>query len=331
MKKRFAKRAAIALSLLMTAAAAAGCSGGGKYPSKDIQFYINADAGGGTDGICRKVTQMIEANNKDIKFYMVNKPGASDSVGPSLTMDAKPDGYTICNVNYGSVVTAVYNQVVENYSMDRLKPIAMLTEESDAMVVSKDAPFKTFEEMIDYAKANPKKIRVADQGIGSRVYLILNKIEEQYGVEFNKISYVSSAPQREALLSGEVDVAMSSLGDFNSILTSGDATGMVEFSSVRNAAYPDVPTCLELGMDDSYVSGSFIYIAAPAETPDEIISTLEGAFKTVVESDEFKTWTESVGVTPHFRPASELNQFVAELQEKDFAALDELKAEGILK
>lgn len=331
MRKSTKKLAALVLGLSVVAGLVTGCKKSDTYPSKDIQFYISADAGGGTDSITRKVTQVIESQNENMKFYMVNKPGSNDSVAASLTMDAKPDGYTVCNVNYGSVVTAVYNQVVENYSMDRLKPIAMVTEESDSMVVSKDAPFKTFDEMIEYAKANPKKVRVGDQGIGSRVYLILNKIEEQYGVEFNKISYVSSAPEREALLSGEVDVVMSSLGDFNSILTSGDAYGIVEFSSERNAAYPDVPTCLELGMDESYLSGSFIFIAAPKDTPDEIVATLQDAFQKAVESDEFVEWTKSVGVTPHYMPSSELNGFIKNLQEKDFKALDELKEQGILK
>ncbi|MDD3251668.1 MAG: tripartite tricarboxylate transporter substrate binding protein [Lachnospiraceae bacterium] len=330
MKKSVLKRG-LALALgCMLITGMTGCSTSKEYPSKDIQFYISADAGGGTDGITRKVTQIIEANT-DAKFYMVNKPGVNDAVAASLCMDAKADGYTICNVNYGSTVTAVYNQVIENYSMDRLKPIALVTEESDAIMVRKGAPFTTFEEMIEYAKANPGQVKVADQGIGSRVYLLITKLEEKYGVEFNKISYSSSAPQREAMLSSEVDVAVTSLGDFTSLLTTGDATGICEFSSVRNAAYPDVPTCIELGMEESFLSGSFIFIAAPAETPDEIVQYLQDAFQQAVESDEFKEWTATVGVTPHYLSAADLKQFIADLQEKDFKALDELKAQGLLQ
>lgn len=317
----------IVLALTLVVGIMSGC-GGGEYPSSDIQFYVNADAGGGTDSICRQLAQMVEADT-GAKFYLVNKPGVADSVGPSLCMDAKPDGYTICNVNYGSVVTAVYQEVVENYTMDRLKPIALLTEESDSIVASKNAPFNTFEGMIDYAKANPGTLRVGDQGIGSRVFLLLNMIEKEFGVTFNKISYSSSAPQREALLSGEVDVILSSLGDFNSIIQSGDGVPLIEFSSVRNAAYPDVPTCIELGLSENYLSGSFIYLAAPAETPDEIITYLQNGFQKAVESEEFQAWTKSVGVTPHFMPGTEIGAFIKRIQDKDFAALDELKAQGL--
>jgi len=327
MKKRAAAAAVLALALV--AGLSAGCAKKNTYPSKDIQFYVNADAGGGTDSICRKITQIVEKDGK-VKFYLVNKPGVADSVGPSLCMDAQPDGYTMCNVNYGSVISAVYNKVVDNYSMDRLTPIGMISQESDSIVVDKDAPYKTFQEFIDYAKAHPGEIRVGDQGIGSRVYLILTMLEQDYGIKFNKISYSSSAPQREALLSGEVDVILSSLGDFNSLLESGEGIGIVEFSSVQNAAYPDVPTAKDLGLDDKYQSSSFIYLAVPAKTPDEIVTYLKDTFKKAAESEEYISWITSIGVTPRWVPGEEVVDFVKNLQEKDFKALDELKAQGLL-
>lgn len=319
----------LALALTLICALFAGCSQDKPYPSGDIQFYVSADAGGGTDSICRKITQIIE-DGSDATFYLVNKPGVMDAVAPSLVMDAKADGYTIGNINYGGVVNAEYQQVVNNYKIDRLKFVSLVTEESDAVMISKDAPFTTFEEMIEYAKANPGKVRIADQGIGSRVYLLILKMEEVFGVEFNKISYSSSAPQREAMLNGEVDAAVTSLGDFAALLESGDAIGVCEFSSTRNLAYSDVPTCLELGMTEDMLSGSFLAITVPAETPDEVVTYLEGVFKTAVESQEFIDWTATVGITAHYMNSAELTEFVKNLQEKDFKALDELKAQGLI-
>ena len=172
----------LALALTLICALFAGCSQDKPYPSGDIQFYVSADAGGGTDSICRKITQIIE-DGSDATFYLVNKPGVMDAVAPSLVMDAKADGYTIGNINYGGVVNAEYQQVVNNYKIDRLKFVSLVTEESDAVMISKNAPFTTFEEMIEYAKANPGKVRIADQGIGSRVYLLILKMEEVFGVE----------------------------------------------------------------------------------------------------------------------------------------------------
>lgn len=321
----------LTLVLLLVVTLFAGCSSSSaEYPTKDIQFYISGDAGGGADSICRKITQIIEDNNENISFYMVNKAGVADSVASSLTMDADPDGYTICGIPYGAVISAVYQEVVENFSMDRLTPIAFVTEEANAFVVSKDAPYATWDEMIAYAKDHPGEIKLGDIGVGTHVYIIVTKIEQEFGISFNKISYSSSAPQREALLSGEVDIIVSSLGDFAPVLDSGDGIGICEFSTARNAAYPDVPTCLELGMSEDFLSGSFMYVAAPAGTPEDVIDTLEAAFEEAVLSDEFSEWTTSIGVTPVFKTSEEIVDYVADLQEREFAALDALAAEGLI-
>lgn len=298
------------------------------YPSKDIQFYVSSGAGGGTDSICRKICQLAEPALKG-SFYLVNKPGVNDSVAPNLVMNASADGYTIGNISYGGVVTAVYQNNITGYSLDKIRPIVLVTEEYDAVMVSKNSPFKTFDEFIKAAKANPGQIKVADQGVGSRVYLLVRKIEKAFGVEFNKISYSGSAPQREAMLNGEVDAAVTSLGDFAPLLKSGDAIGIVEFSNIQNATYTTVPTASSLGLDDSFLSSSFLGIIAPAGITDEQAATLEAVFKAAIESKEFKDWTATVGITAHYLGSKDFQAFMKAKQERDFVALDGLKKEGI--
>lgn len=319
------------LGALMLAAGALFAQGGAeeKYPSKDIQFIVSSGAGGGTDTIVRKITSMVE---KDLgtTFFVVNKPGASDSIGPNAIMSSKPDGYTIGNLTYGSAIQGVYNQVVKGYSMDKLRFISMVTEESDAFMVSKNAPFRTFEEFIAYAKAHPGEVTVADQGIGSRVYLVVRGIENKYGVEFKKLSYSSSAPQREAMLNGEVQVACTSLGDFAPLLKSGDCFGMVEFSENGNLAYPDVPSAKALGMGPESYSSSFLCIAAPAGIADAQAAVLEAAFKKNVESKEFVDWTVTIGVTAHYMSGADTAAFIKDLQDRSFPQLDELKKQGLI-
>lgn len=105
----------------------------------------------------------------------------------------------------------------------------------------------------------------------------------------------------------------------------------MEFSSQRNPTYPDVPTALELGMDKSFLSGSFLAIVVPEKTSDEVVNYLNDAFKEAVESNDFKEWTKTVGVTAHYMGPKEVEAYVKDMQKKDFKALDELKAQGILK
>ena len=299
------------------------------YPSKDIEFIVSSGAGGGTDAISRKVSQLAE---KDLggAIYFVNKPGADDAVGPNLLMGAKPDGYTIGNLNYGSIINAPFTGLIKGYDLAKVRFFALITQEPDALMVGKNSAFKTFDAFIAAAKANPGKLRIADQGIGSRVHLLALKIQDQYGVKFNLISYQGSAPQREAILNGEVDAAITSLGDFAPILNSGDAIGVIEFSTVRNAGYPTVPTSKELGLADTLLSGSFLTLAAPAGTPDDVIAKLVDAFGKAAKSKEFADWAATVGVTPDFRSGAELKTFLDDKIVGETKALKALKDAGII-
>ena len=300
-----------------------------EYPSKDIEFIVSSGAGGGTDAISRKVSQLAE-KELGVAIYFVNKPGADDAVGPNLLMGAKANGYTIGNLNYGSIINAPFTGLIKGYDLAKLQIFALITQEPDAIMVGKNSPYQTFDALIAAAKANPGQIRVADQGIGSRVNLLALKIQDMYDVQFNLISYQSSAPQREAILNGEVDAAITSLGDFAPLLMSGDAVGIIEFSTKRNGGFPTVPTSKELGLDESLLSGSFLTVAAPAGTPEDAIAKLVSAFEAAATSKEFSDWAATVGVSPDFRGGSGLKTFLDNKIAGETAALQALKDQGII-
>lgn len=324
------KSVIVLLVCLMLASTALFAEGAPEaYPSKDIQFIVSSGAGGGTDSISRKVSQLAE-KELGASVYFVNKPGADDAVGPNLLMGAKADGYTIGNLNYGAVINAPFTGLIKGYDLNKIQFVALITQEPDAIMVGKNSPYKTFDALIAGAKANPGKLKVADQGIGSRVNLLALKIQEIYGVSFNLISYQGSAPQREAILNGEVDAAITSLGDFAPILSSGDAVGVIEFSTKTNAGYPTVPTSKSLGMDDSLLSGSFLTLAVPAGTPADVVAKLEKAYGAATTSKEFGDWCATVGVSPDFKSGSELKAFIDGKIEGETKALKALKAAGII-
>lgn len=299
------------------------------YPSRDIEVVINAGAGGGTDTIMRKIISLAE-RELPVSMFSVNKPGAASATGPNDVMNSKPDGYTIGNLNYGSVINAVWEELIPGYELDKLNFIALITQEDDAIMTSPDAPFQTFEAFIEAARQSPGEIRVADQGIGSRVYLQMLRIEEMFGVEFNKISYAQggSAAQREALINGEVDAAITSLGDFAPLLQSGDAVGIVEFSSGANPAY-NVPTITELG-HEGLLSGSFITLAVPADTPADRVKVLEAALYRAHQSSDFQSWLAGIGVAGPWLGDTEVESFIEEVQSREFAFLNRLREQGIL-
>jgi tripartite-type tricarboxylate transporter receptor subunit TctC len=318
------------LMIAVSVAVFANAAGENKYPAKDIQFIVSSSAGGGTDAICRKIGQLAEKQLGG-SFYMVNKPGVDDTVGPNFVMLSKPDGYTIGSITYGPIVQGVYQNVIAGFDTKKLDYIALITEEADALVVSAKSPYKTLNELIAAAKANPGQIPISENGIGNKTTLLLTMLENKYGVKFKHLSYPNSAPQRESILNGETIGGVSSLGDFAPLIQAGQARGLVEFSSVRNVAFPDVPTSIELGMEPVMLfSRSFVAVCAPKGMPPESIQALEAAFEKAVTSKEFIDWTTSIGVTQHFLKGEELRKYIDDCQTNNFKIMDDFKEQGLL-
>lgn len=321
MKRRTLLVAAAALALSPTLALA-------DFPERDIRVIVPWGAGGGTDGIVRKVTTLAEGNLDGAAMYVENIEGGVSATGIGQVMSAKADGYTIGALTYDSVVTVPWQGMLPSYKMEKLKLIARITSEADAIIVDAESPYQTLNDLIEAAKADPGKIRVAVQNLGGRVHLTLLQLQSMTDAKFKIVSYPGgAAPQKEALLSDEVDVLLTSLGDFASLIEDGTVRGVVEFSDTRNPTY-DVPTAPEEGVD--LLNGSFIVLAAPASTPDDVVAKLEAAYKAAYDSDEFQSWLGTIGVTPAWIGAAEVTTWADDTAQGLFKEMDALVEQGIL-
>lgn len=298
------------------------------YPERDIRVIVPWGAGGGTDGIVRKLTSIAE-DSLDVSMYAENIEGGVSATGIGQLMSARPDGYTIGALTYDSLVTVPWQDMLPSYDVDKLKLIARVTSEPDAIVVDADSEYESIHDLIEAAKADPGEIRVAIQNLGGRIHLAILQLQDLTDTEFRIVSYPGgAAPQKEAILSDEVDVALTSLGDFSNLLEDGTVRGLVEFSDTQNPTYPDVPTSTEEGIDLQI--GSFIVFAAPAETSEEAIAALENAYKTAYDSDEFQEWVANVGVTPNWLGTDEVTPWAEETAESLFSEMDALVEAGVM-
>lgn len=300
-----------------------------EYPERDIRVIVPWGAGGGTDGIVRKITNIAEQQLEGADMYVENIEGGVSATGIGQVMSARPDGYTIGALTYDSIVTVPYQGMLPSYSMDKLKLIARITSEPDAIIVDADSGYQSLQDLVDAAKEDPGQVRVAVQNLGGRVHLTLLQLQDLTDTEFKIVSYPGgAAPQKEAILSDEVDVALTSLGDFANLIQDGTVRGLVEFADAPNPTY-DVPIAPDEGVD--LQNGSFVVFAAPAGTPEEAISTLENAYKAAYESDEFQNWVKEVGVTPSWLGTDEVTEWADMTAEALFDKMDALKEAGILK
>lgn len=299
------------------------------YPNRDVRMVIPWGAGGGTDGIVRKLSVIAE---KELggTIYAENIEGGISAIGVMNLMSARPDGYTIGTLTYDSVVTIPWQDKLKRYKLDRLDYLARLTSEPDALIVDASSDYQSFEDVIEAAKQNPGKVKIGIQNFGSRLHLAVLQLEKKASVDFKIIAYPGgAAAQKEAILANEVDIVATSLGDFSSLLDEGVAKGVVEFSTQRNLTYPDVPTAYEKGID--LVMGSFIVLAVPKGTPEDIKSTLESAYEKAIKSDEFQSWVSKVGVSPDWLGSDEASTWIMETKDNLNIMMQELVEEGILK
>ncbi|MBS8270831.1 tripartite tricarboxylate transporter substrate binding protein [Halomonas litopenaei] len=298
------------------------------YPERDVRMIVPWGAGGGTDGIVRKISNLAEEPLGGT-VYVENIEGGMSANGLVQALGSRPDGYTLIALTYDSVVTIPWQGMLAGYDIDKLDLIARITSEPDAVVVPEDSRFDSLEALIEAAKAAPGEIRAGIQNMGSRTHLTLLQLQDQAEVEFKIVSYPGgAAPQKEALLNGEVDLALTSLGDFESLISAGDARGLVEFTDVQSESFPDVPPATELGYDIQM--GSFVILAAPANTPDDAVTALEAAYQQAYDSEEFQNWLVDVGVTPNWLGTDEVEDWAEQTQGELFARMDELKEAGLI-
>ncbi len=310
----------VSLSFATTALAA--------YPEKDVKIIVPWGAGGGTDGIVRKIVSIAE---KDFggSIYVENVEGGVSATGISQLMAADPDGYTVGALTYDSMITVPWQGLLPDYKLDRLTFISRVTAEPDALIVAKSSDYASLDDVIAAAKAKPGKIRIGMQNIGSRLHLAALQLQDEKDVSFKLIAYPGgAAAQKEAMLNGEVDIVTTSLGDFSSLLDDDKAMGVVEYSDTPNPTYSDVPTAADLGL--KLRMGSFIVMAAPAGTPDDVVKKLESTFQAAYDSEEFQSWLAQVGVTPAWLGTDTVTPWANTTAETIYKQLDELVADGVI-
>ncbi|WP_324692142.1 tripartite tricarboxylate transporter substrate binding protein [Cobetia sp. D5] len=322
------KKALLGLVCMATFAASTAQA---EYPKRDVRVIVPAAAGGGTDAIVRKISNLAE-ESMPVSMYVENVAGGMTATGLLQLIDARPDGQTIAAITYDSIITIPWKGMLPGFDMDRMRMIARITQEADAITVADNAPYKKFEDLISTAKAKPATIRIGIQNMGARTHLTLLQLQDLTGAKFKIVSYDNSAAtQKEALLNGEVDAVVTSLGDLAQLIESGQARGLVEFSDTQNEGFPDVPPVTETNTGLDLQMGSFITLVAPERTPDDVIQKLEATYHKAYKSEEFQKWLTKVGVTPAWLGAEDVTQWSRDTQQHLFKTMDGLAEKGVLE
>jgi tripartite-type tricarboxylate transporter receptor subunit TctC len=297
-----------------------------KYPSRPIQFICPWGAGGGTDRVARMLAVLLE---KDLgqPVTVVNRTGGGGAVGHTAGSTAAPDGQTITIVTVE--ITMMHWMGLAKVTYSDFKPVALVNVDPAGVNVKADAPWNTLKELLDYAKANPGKLKASGTGKGGIWDLARAGMLKTAGISVDAIPWVPSegaAPGLQELIAGGVQVVTCSLPEARSMIEAKKAKALAMMGEKRAEIFPDVPTLKELGLN--WTMGAWRGIGVPKDTPDDIVKVLEKSLEKAVTSAEFKKFMQDNGFGILWKPSSEYGKFMAD-GDRDMGVL--MKEVGLVK
>ena len=218
----------------------------------------------------------------------------------------KADGYSL--VWNSNSISTTYHSGSLPFDYQAFDAVARVLVESPVIAVRADSRWRTLNDLILEAKAKPKLITVGHSGIGSHTHISLAALLYAAGAEVNEVPF-GAAQVVPSLIGGHVDALVQLPAALSGPVKQGQVRLLAALIPNRDPALPGVPTAREQGFDVSVEA--WRGIAVPHGTPHPVISVLEAAIRTTVESGEFQKASENLGVRPAFLPADTFSELIA--------------------
>ena len=321
MRRRTFLGGVAAIAALPKPAFAQGAAG---FPSKPITLICPWPAGGPTDVVMRA---MAEGAGKVLGQAVVvdNKAGASGTLGPaSMAATAKPDGYTISQMP----ITTVRLPMMQKTSFETLKDFTYIVHVTGYVfgVTSRgDGPYKTWADVIAFAKDNPGKLTYGHTGAGSSLHIGMEQMAAHSGVKLTQVPFKGEAEAFSALIGGHVDLMAAGTGR-QDMIDAGKIHVLNIWTDKRSKRLPNVPSIRELGYP--FVFDSPWGFAGPKGIDPAIVKILHDAFKASIEDPGVLATMEKYEMLPSYKGTADYLRFVSEQLTQERAFLERL---GLLK
>jgi len=278
-----------------------------KYPSRPITFIDPMLPGNSGDLAIRLLGKEAEKYLGQ-PIVVVNKPGGGGTIGAAAIANAKPDGYTIGQSSVAASLFVIpYFEKVPYHPTKDLRQIMQYSAPNFGVIVKADSPFKSFMDLIAYARQNPKKLTYGTNGPNSLSNLLMEQIAKKEGVQFTHIPFKSSPDFQTALLGGHV---LFTAGDFShSLIESGQTKLVLLLAEQPRVEYPQIPIPKDIGYEIPFPG--MISVTAPKGIPDEIAKKLEEAFTKGMKEQAFLKGMKDLRLPIVYRNSKELSDYVA--------------------
>ncbi len=300
------------------------------FPQKGraINIIVSWATGGGADISSRVLAAMLE-KELGTPVTVQNRPGAASQVGATAIAAAKPDGYTLGQTMLPAT-TLVYLDTVRKATFNRKSfvPVALHTVDPITIAVRTDSPIKSIKELVDYAKANPYKLKAGTGGVLSVPHLAELQLQKEAGIKLAIVHFQGGAEQANNLLGGHTDMIF----DFPVVVMphvkSGAFRPLAVMDREETKFLPGVKTLESLGYK-GYANTSRVY-SLPVGAPPEIVDVLAGAIKKIMETPEHIQKMEQLGSITKFLGPADSAKLWADIEEQT-KTLMQLAAEEATK
>lgn len=313
-----------ALSLVLSACVSVNSS---KYPTSPVEFVVPFNAGGGSDNMARMIHSIMEQNKLvEQPVNVANKGGGAGAVGHAYVAAKQKDTHTIMTIN-DSIISVPLQANYTGPTYKDLTILAIMGRDDFLVVVPANSPYKTIEELVAFAKANPGKLKLSTAAAAGEDHVFGGLVEKASGAKFTYVHANGGAEAMQMVVGGHVDIAVPNPSEALAQLEGKLVRALAVGSAQRLGILKDVPTLKEKGInvDFQMLRG----IAAPAGMPANVVKYWEGVLKGVTDSDKWKNdYIKKNGLTPAFAIGQDALKVVTDV---DALYRKSLKDLGVIK
>ena len=266
------------------------------WPSKPVKFVSPYPPGGSVDPLARLFAAKVGESLKQ-QFIVENRTGASGIIGTDYVAKSAPDGYTFVFIFDTHAVHQALNPKLPFDPVKDFEPVMLVGTAPMAISTATAKPYKSFQDVLQAAKAKPDTVTIGNVGNGSLGHLASILVGQAAGVQLVPVAYKGGGPLHVDALGGQIDLAIASVAAQASHVRGGKLRALVQTGEKRSALMADVPTLAEAGVRGVEPAYAFWGILAPAGTPRPIIERLHGEIvKAIKLPDVNKTLTQTLGM-----------------------------------
>jgi tripartite-type tricarboxylate transporter receptor subunit TctC len=278
------------------------------FPAKPITLVVPNPPGGLVDTSARLIAEPLQRIlNQTV--VVDNRGGGSGNVAYGMVARAPADGYTLLTSYSAYHVGNPSLTPKLPWAQKDLAPIAMITVATNVIAAHPSVPASNLSEFIAYVKKNPGRLSYASQGNGSLSHIGTEMFKTQTGTRMVHIPYRGSGPAIQDVLSGQVQVFITTPPSVMQHVQAGKLKGFAVTGKTRHPGLPNVPTTAEAGLK-GFELEAWVAIFAPAGTPPDVVAKLTAGIKQALEQPETKTRADAAGIELRYLAPAALDNVV---------------------